>query len=381
MRSVMSGLSVIVLLGAAPAIAQEEIKPETVGNVTIPAGTEMVFAVDIALNHGVDGRVHVLDAKDLRYLGLIGTASFGMVHVPAGTRDIYVATTHLSRTYRGERTDVLEIYSGDNLTFREEIPISNTRAQALNYRTLFWASNDLKYMFIQNATPATSVSVIDMPAKKQIAEIPNPGCYGIFPSARKSSRFATACGDGTFGTIDVATTGAEIEASAPIFDPDADALFSGGDRWAEKWVFASYGGNIYVVDVEGETALLVDKIAISAGVEGNWRPGGYQPIAVHSKSGMAYVLMHSNATEGSHKNPAEEIWAVDLHSRTVVGRARSAPAIAVTISQGNTPALFAIDGLKAQIVRYDFPAAGQPFALVSSATASGGDMPDQVEVR
>lgn len=383
MRNVLLGLSfTAALLVADLAFAQEEIQPETVGNLTIPAGTEMLFSVDIALNHVVDGRVYVMDAKDLKLLGLVSTASLGMVHVPKGTSDIYVATTHLSRTTRGTRTDVVEIYSGENLAFKEEIPISNNRAQALNYRSLFWTSSDLKYLFIQNATPATSVTVVDLVEKKQIADIPNPGCYGIFPSAKTPLRFATTCGDGTFGTIDVMTDGSAVmKASQPIFDADADALFSSADRWGDKWVFASYAGNIYVIDAEGETAALTDKIPVSEGVEGNWRPGGYQPIAVHSKTGIAYLLMHSNGAEGTHKNPAEEIWAVDLNSRTVVGRAASVPAIGVSVSQGDTPVLFAIDGLKAEIVRYDLPAAGQPFALTQTATAPGGDLPDQVEVR
>jgi methylamine dehydrogenase heavy chain len=382
MRGIFLGLSFIVPLMSAPTFAQDEIPPETVGNLSIPAGTEMLFSVDLSLNHVVDGRVYVMDAKDLKLLGLISTASLGMVHVPPGKSDIYVATTHLSRTTRGTRTDVVEIYSGENLAFKEEIPISSNRAQALNYRSLFWASNDLKYLFVQNATPATSVTVVDLAGKKQIADIPNPGCYGIFPSAKTPLRFATTCGDGTFGTIDVKTDGsAAMKASQPIFDADADALFSSADRWGDKWIFASYGGNIYVVDVEGETATLIDKIPLSEGVEGSWRAGGYQPIAVHSKTGIAYVLMHSNGAEGSHKNPSEEIWAVDLNTKAVLGRAASVPAIALSVSQGDTPALFAIDGLKAEIVRYDLPAAGQPFALTPAVTASGGDLPDQVEVR
>ena len=190
-----------------------------------------------------------------------------------------------------------------DLTFKEEITISSNRAQALNYRSLFWSSSDQKYLFIQNATPATSVSIVDLAAKKQIGEIPNPGCYGIFPSAKTPNRFATTCGDGTFGTIDVKADGTgEMKASGPIFDADADALFSGAFKWGDKWVFASYGGNIYVVDVEGETATLTDKIPVSAGIEGDWRPGGYQPIAVHSASGIAYL---AHAFERRGRQPQE----------------------------------------------------------------------------
>jgi methylamine dehydrogenase heavy chain len=382
------GLFAAFLLASAaipPGYAQQtqgEIQPEEITNVKISAGTELLVSVDLALNHVVDGRAYVMDARTLKPIGIIGTANLGMVLIPQGSKDIYVATTHLSRTTRGERSDFVEIYSGDDLTFKEEIPISNNRAQALNYRSLFQPSAENKYLFVQNATPATSVTVVDLSAKKQIGDIPNPGCYGILPSAKSATRFATLCGDGTVGTIDVKSDGTgEMKASEQIFDADKDAVFTSAYRWGDNWVLPSYGGNIYVIDVEGDTARLVDKIEVSKGVEGDWRPGGYQPLAVHDKNGIAYLLMHSKGTEGSHKNPAEEIWAVDLREKKVVGRSQSVPAIALTVNQGDEPALFAIDGLKAEVVRYDLPGAGQQFSLNPSVTASGGDLPDQVEVR
>ena len=144
-----------------------------------------------------------------------------------------------------------------------------------------------------------------------------------------------------------------MKASGPIFDADADALFSGAFKWGEKWVFASYGGNLYVVDVEGDTATLSEKIPVSEGIEGNWRPGGYQPFTVHGASGIAYLAMHSNGAEGSHKNPAEEFWAFDMKEKKLLGRVPAVPSIAMTVSQGDKPVLFALDALKAEVVRYE----------------------------
>ena len=131
-----------LLAGTAilPDYAQEaakEIQPEEITNVKIPAGTEMLFSMDLALNHVVDGRIYAMDAKTLKPIGIIGTGSLGMAQFPHGSKDIYVATTQLSRTTRGERSDFVEVYSGEDLTFKEEIPISKNRAQALNYRSLF----------------------------------------------------------------------------------------------------------------------------------------------------------------------------------------------------------------------------------------------------
>ena len=59
---------------------------------------------------------------------------------------------------------------------------------------------------------------------------------------------------------------------------------------------------------------------MTEGVEGNWRPGGYQTHAFHPKSGVLYVLMHKGGAEGSHKNPAEEIWAYDLRNKKLLSR-------------------------------------------------------------
>jgi methylamine dehydrogenase heavy chain len=343
----------------------------------------MVFVADIALSHVVDGRLHVFDAKNLRYLGLIGTANAGMVHLPPGTKDIYVATTHLTRTTRGDRVDVLEIHSGEDLSFREEIAIANTRAQALNYRSLIWPSSDRKYMFIQNATPATSVSIVDLVQKKQTGEAPNPGCYAIFPGAKATDRFATPCGDGTFGTITIGANGTAtgFRRSAQIFDADKDPIFISGVRWGDFWTFVSFGGKVYIVDVDGETARVVDKFAFAESVAGGWRPGGYQPHAVHEKSGIAYVLMHAHGREGSHKDPAEEIWAVDLAAKKVVGRARSIPSTLLAVGQDDAPVLYAIDANTSKMTRFEVSLAGGKLTLTATATAPAGDLPDQIEVR
>ena len=72
MRGVLPGLTLAGFLAGGSALAQEAIQPETVGNLTIPAGTEMVFAVDIALGHVVDGRIrlHVERVRRHRLLDL-----------------------------------------------------------------------------------------------------------------------------------------------------------------------------------------------------------------------------------------------------------------------------------------------------------------------
>lgn len=362
-----------------PAAAQEVLKPETVTVETIPPGTPKVFVADIAIGHIVDGRLHVLHADTMQYLGLIGTGFAGQVYVPAGKDVVYVSTSYQEKLTRGRRTDWLEVYDSSTLSLKQEIEISTTRAQALNYRPLMQGSVDGRWMFIQNATPATSISVVDLQAAKQTAEVSNAGCYGIFPAAGDGMRFSTMCGDGTFGSYVLAGDGSDAarKASDKIFDADSDALFIHGERVGNDWIFVSFTGNVYVVNIEGDVAHLVDRFSFAAD---GWRPSGYQTHAYHAKSGTLFVLMHPNGAEGSHKNPGEEIWAIDMASKKVVSRSPTSTAFAVNVSQGDQPVVYAIDLVNVKTLRYTSDAANG-HALTLAGEGRGGEAPIQLELQ
>jgi methylamine dehydrogenase heavy chain len=234
MRALRAAVFSLALLSpvASPLMAQEAIAPETMTVEVIPEGTPKLFVADLAITHIVDGKLYVYHADELKVLGTLGLGFLGQIYVPAAQDVVYIATSYVEKISRGKRTDFLEVYDSSALTLKAEIPIANTRAQALNYRPLMQGSADNRWMFIQNATPATSISVVDLEAGKQVAEIPNPGCWGIFPSATDGRRFATMCGDGTFGSYTLSEDGSQAErkASEPIFDPAANALFSHGER-------------------------------------------------------------------------------------------------------------------------------------------------------
>ena len=84
-----------------------------------------------------------------------------------------------------------------------------------------------------------------------------------------------------------------------------------------------------------------------------WRPGGYQLFAVHAASGRLYVAMHPGGAEGSHKNPAAEIWAFDIAARKRVARMPGHNAIALVAVQGTAPRLVALDAAKMGLVLID----------------------------
>ena len=380
MRRTVLVLATTALAGhLSPLVAQEVLKPETVTVETIAAGTPLVFVADIAIGHIVDGRMHVLNADTMQYLGLIGTGFAGQIYVPPAGDTVWVSTSYQEKLTRGKRSDYLEAYDTSTLAIKQEIPIATTRAQALNYRPLMQGSVDGRWMFIQDATPATSISVVDLKAGRQTAEVSNAGCYGIYPSAKDGWRFATMCGDGTFGSYVLAAEGSDAErkASEKIFDADDDALFLHGERDGEDWLFVSFTGNVYRVNMEGDTATLTDKFAFAAD---GWRPSGYQTHGYHVKSGTLFVLMHPNGAEGSHKNPGEEIWAIDMASRTVVSRSPTSTAFSVTVSQTDQPVVYALDLVNVKTLRYTSDAANG-HALTLAGEGRGGEAPIQIEVQ
>jgi methylamine dehydrogenase heavy chain len=211
-------------------------------------------------------------------------------------------------------------------------------------------------MFIQNATPATSVTVVDLQAQKVTGEIPTPGCWGIFPSATGATRFTALCGDGRLATYTLNAGGSEATAqlSDKIFDVDTDPLFVDAERDGDNLIFVSFNGNIYQVSVAASAAKLTRKFSFSEGVEGKWAPGGAQVTSYLGDSSVLYVLMHDNAYDGSHIDPAKEVWAIDMKKRALLSRSTIRPLRAIFVAGGDKPALFGYggEGESSGIVRY-----------------------------
>lgn len=358
---------------ATGASAELPVDRISVSNLP-PATPYRLYLNDAAFPHIIDGKLLIIDGESLKLQGMVGTAYVAHTILSPDRSEIYVATTYYARLNRGERTDQIDVYDALTLKLKTEIVLPNKRALALAYKGLIRTSANGRFIFVQNATPATSVSVVDRVAGKFVAEVPTPGCWSIYTPSSVSDRFSTLCGDGTMLTVVFDDKGMVTgrQKSGVFFDPDDDALFISGEKSADRYYFASFKGNLQPVDIAGDVAVAAPRWSLvnAKDARNKWRPGGYQLMALHEKSGTLYVGMHKNGAEGSHKNPADEVWSFNIATQKRIARTVAAGTTTMAVTQGDAARLLAFDGTKGMLNafhaapkkgRLEFIASGGPF--------------------
>jgi methylamine dehydrogenase heavy chain len=382
-RRLSLALAAALSVAATPLAAQSGDGVETVGVATLPPATpDRVYVADVAITHIIDGKLHILNGRTMKYEGMVATALAGNFTLSPDRRQLYVATTYFTRLNRGERVDQVDIYDANTLKLTGEVPIPPKHAQALPYRGYVRASADGRWLLVQNATPATSVSVVDLKSKKFVVEIPTPGCWALLTVPSEPARFTTICGDGSLLTVTLDADGkvASQRRVPKFFDADNDPIFIHAEYDADRAHFVSFKGMVHSVNLAGEQVSFGAPWPLVQGADAkkNWRPGGYQPLALDAKRGRLYVGMHPNGREGSHKEPAREIWVFDLARKARVARMPGSMSIALAVTRGDKPLLFGIDGAKNALVSWDVQGAPR---LRKEQLAPMGDSATLIEVQ
>lgn len=344
----------LALMAAAAQAAGPKNPPPELPAEKLTTGTlagrssERVYVADVAISHIADGRLRVFDAKAGKLMGMVNTGFAGNFALSAKADEIYVATTYLSRGGRGDRVDVLEVWDSETLAFKFEVLLPAKRAQTLNYRGLVTVTGNGRFVLVQNATPATSITVVDLAERKVTTEITTPGCWGTLASASQGTRFAMLCGDGKIATVTLDDKGqvADRQLTDKVFDADADAWFHTAEHIGDRHWFLSFNGKLTEVDISGPTAVVKGTRDLVKGVpsKAGWRPGGYQAFAVHPSARWAVVAMHDKGREGSHKTPAKQLWTFDLASGKRVSVSPGLNTASLTFSRSGTR-LQALDGV------------------------------------
>lgn len=332
----------------AHAQSNQPMERLTGGHKLSEEAQDRIYVMDSVFNHLTESRVHIFDGATGKFLGMIPTSFNGHMQVSNDGKKIYTMTTYHERVTRGKRTDTVEIWDAYGLTFEKEIVLPNNRIQGLNYRGMFRQSTDGKFVILQNATPATSVAIVDIEKGEHVAELTNTaGCWSVNPLPNRDRSFTTICGDGTLLTIDLDENGqiASQHRSETMFSVKEDPIFITPGFVDNKAYFVSFYGTIYTADFNGEKvkfeptwSLLNDEDRAKG-----WTPGGYNLLATHEANKRLYVLMHPDGAEGTHKNPAAEIWVYDLESKKRVARVPGLDVLSLAVDQGGDR-LLGIDG-------------------------------------
>lgn len=339
MRRVLSLLLAALFCLAPGGSLARAAEPETIGkSVTLPEtpGPHWFWLSDILLH-----RTALFDAETGGLLGQIssGTAGVGFVIMPLFSpdhREIYLPETYFARGVRGERTDVVTIYDARTLAPIEEIGIPPHRAEYFPGNAANALSDDGRFVAVFNLTPITSLSIVDVKARKFVAEVPTPGCSLVYGAGPR--RFLMLCANGAALLVSLDESGGEpkVERSKPFFDAQKDPITEKAVRRGNEWLFVSYDGVIYPVDVSGEAVRFGQTWPlVDAGDSAVWRIGGAQHLAVHTASNRLYALMHKGGVD-THKEPGTEIWVFDVASHKRLSRIAVAnPLVSFIREQGH----------------------------------------------
>ncbi|MGH7949220.1 MAG: amine dehydrogenase large subunit, partial [Candidatus Binataceae bacterium] len=144
------------------------------------------FVVDVNWGGYLDGKVYLFDGDSGSMLGMLSTGTYAnAVEFAPDFSAIYAPEIYHSRGTRGERTDIVAIYDTKELSPVAEVIIPPKRATGLPHRAYQGISDDGRFVFVANMTPATSVSVVDVKARRFVTEVEIAGCNLVYPTGAR----------------------------------------------------------------------------------------------------------------------------------------------------------------------------------------------------
>lgn len=331
-----------------PIAGQAEVKAESLPKtIVLPAtpNPHWVWVNDIVFHHMADGKAYLVDGDTGRFLGMLSTG-FGFVGLvlPSDYSQLYSPETYFSRGVRGERTDVITFYDPQKLEPTGEVIIPPKRFAAMptnNYSALL---DDDRFLAVYNFTPAQSVSIIDVKERRFVTEIDTAGCSLVMPSGNRS--FMMLCGNGGLMTVTLNDKGELVDKQRvkPFFDPQADPVTEKAVRWGDKWIFVSFKGDVYPVDVSTGQPVPGQRWSLfsESEHEEKWKPGGVQHLAVHESSGSLYALVHQGEHD-THKDPGQDVWVYDLATQKQLRKIKlDKLSTSIQVSKDDAPLMFSI---------------------------------------
>jgi methylamine dehydrogenase heavy chain len=337
-------LAAAAMAAGAPARAADFPTPlpaETIPKVeTLPAKYPTAWSFLNYAGDRIELRNVGSDSRDVK--GQLQAHDSATLLVPDKRPELYVADTVWSRGSRGTRTDFITVYDTQTLNPIGEIVLPGAkRALITAMEGLIAFTDEQRMALVFNFTPASSVTVVDLVKRQVLGEVQIPGCSLVYPAGTRG--FSTLCSSGTLLNVRLGAGGAVAGRSeSKAFNPlDTDPLFTASALVGGVRYFPSLHGRVQPVDMRGDDAkILPDWPLLSAADEpGHWRPSGWQLVAGDEQK-LLYVLMQPDAHEGTHKDPATEVWVYNTATKTRVKRLRLVrPGSSISLTHGAEPLL------------------------------------------
>ncbi len=355
-RTALSAFILSLLI--ASGIARAQLPPDQMTSYKL--GTPQphwAFILDSVFLAPTVSKVHIVDLDAGKLLGQVDGGYLSNFEFSPERHEMYMIDTFYSRAWHGTRSDAVSILDANTLLYKGEIPIPSKRLLIVPKNNTTGLTPDGRFLMVANLTPATSVSVVDLKSRKFVDEIETPGCVQVLIAGNR--KFSSMCADGSLLTVQLDDSGKPLnrKQSKPFFDPGKDPVFDQPAIVGGKAYFDSYHGQLYAVDLSGDTAQSEGEWPLlnDDDKKANWRPGGWLSIAASEKGDLLYVLMHQGG-EWTHKQPGKEVWVFDTARKTRVGRIPlKTEGYSIRVSSSPSPILESLALVQSQIETYTAP--------------------------
>ena len=339
------GITFLGVMGNAPGAAEFRADPLVADQLPAQPGAHWVWVNDVVFHHMADGKAFLLDGDSGRMLGMLSTGfSFNGVVLGKSGSEILSPETYFSRGTRGTRTDVITYYAPRTLSPVAEVTIPPKRTSSMPMLANARLTDDSRFLLLYNFTPAQSVSVVDVGARKFVGEIETPGCALVYPTGNRT--FFSLCGDGAALEVRLDDDGRAVakNRTPKLIDPASDPVTEKGVRDGNGWLFVTFSGQVVRLEpgTSGLKATSDWSLLDEADRKASWRPGGMQHLALHAGTRRLYSLMHVGGAD-SHKDPGNEVWVYDVAGKRRTQRiALKEIATSIAVTRDAKPLLFAI---------------------------------------
>jgi methylamine dehydrogenase heavy chain len=339
---------------------------ETIPNVrTLPARYPNTWAFLNFSSDRIELRNVGGDGREIE--GDLQARDSAMLLIASTRPELYVADTVWSRFTRGVRTDYITVYDTKTLAPTAEIVLPTKRGLITAMEGMFAFTDHERMALVFNFTPASSVTVVDLVKRKVLGEVEIPGCSLVYPTVARG--FSTLCASGTLLTVLLGEDGkVTARSESKAFNViDTDPLFTWSAQLGPVRYFPTMLGHVQPIEAQGDTVTVLPQWSLVSADDAaaHWRPSGWQPIAGDG-AGSLYVLMQSDAREGSYKDPGSEIWVFDATTKTRTKRLRLArPGSSIALTHSAEPLLLVQGGERLDV--YD----SQTGSLLRSLNMTG----------